>query len=72
MATEKPRFSVTIDEETLDQVDEYKYKNKISTQSKAIVQLVRMGLQEMGIESGKKQPRCIPARRCRWQRTMTV
>ena len=55
MATEKPRFSVTIDEETLDRVDEYKYKNKISTQSKAIVKLVQMGLNELGIETNKKK-----------------
>ena len=55
MATEKPRFSITMDSETLDLVDEYKYKNRISTQSKAIVSLVQRGLEELGVHSDTKK-----------------
>lgn len=49
MATDKPRFSITVDEDTLDRVDAYRDENGISTQSKAIVQLVRKGLEELGL-----------------------
>lgn len=47
MATEKPRFSITIDSETLEQVEDYRHKNRIKTQSKAIIDLVRSGLNEL-------------------------
>ena len=55
MATDKPRFTITMDEDTLDLVDAYKYKNKINTQSKAIIRLVRKGLEEISEKSGSKK-----------------
>lgn len=50
MATDKPRFSISMDEETLKEVEDYRYKNRISTQSKAIVSLVKIGLAKIAIE----------------------
>ena len=44
MATDKPRFSITLDYDTMNSVMEYKEKNKLSTQSKAIQRLVEIGL----------------------------
>lgn len=57
LATDKPRFSITVDEDTLDRVDAYRGENGISTQSKAIVQLVKKGLEELGLyDDDKKAP----------------
>lgn len=47
MATEKPRFTITMDENLLDQIDDYKFTNRIKSQSKAIVELVQRGLNEL-------------------------
>ena len=47
MATDKPRFSVTMDEDLFRQVEDYRYKNQFNTQSKAIIALVRNGLAEL-------------------------
>lgn len=47
MATEKPRFTITMDEDLLGAVDDYKFENRIKNQSKAIVQLVRVALEEL-------------------------
>ena len=44
MATDKPRFSITLNYDTMNSVMEYKEKNKLSTQSKAIQRLVEIGL----------------------------
>ena len=55
MATDKPRFSITVDEDTLDRVDTYRDENGISTQSKAIVQLVKKGLEELGLYDDNKK-----------------
>lgn len=47
MGTEKPRFTITMDEELLSQIDDFKFDNRIKNQSKAIVQLVRNGLAKL-------------------------
>lgn len=55
MATEKPRFSITIDEETLNLVDHYREEQNIKTQSKAVVQLAKLGLQKLGVDINKSK-----------------
>lgn len=50
MATEKPRFSITVDTETLEKVEDYRHRNRIKTQSKAIIELVRSGLADLESE----------------------
>lgn len=47
MATDKPRFTITLEEETLNGVLSYKKKNKLATQSKAIQQLIELGLEDL-------------------------
>ena len=54
MATEKPRFSITIDEDTLELVDHYRREENIKTQSKAVVQLAKLGLQKLGVDISDK------------------
>ena len=53
MATEKPRFSITLDDELLEMVETYQRGNKIATRSRAAVELVRRGIEEL---SKKEQP----------------
>jgi hypothetical protein len=52
MATEKPRFTITMDESLLGQVDDFKFSHRIKNQSKAIVALVEKGLEEYKLQSG--------------------
>ena len=47
MATDLPRFTITLPEDVYQQVSEYKEAQKISTQSKAIQRLIVLGLQEV-------------------------
>lgn len=58
MATEKPRLSISMDEKTYEKVLEYKEQKGITTQSKAIVQLMEIGIAKMEkeIEKGKTSP----------------
>lgn len=44
MATEKPRFTITLDEDLYKEVLDYKETNAISTQSKTIQRLVRIAV----------------------------
>lgn len=47
MATEKPRFSVTFSDRSYEQIQRFKEDNNISTQSKAVAQLVSLALDQM-------------------------
>ena len=47
MPTDKPRYSVTMEEETLEGVRRFKSENNIATQSKAIIKLVELALNDM-------------------------
>ncbi len=55
MATNKPRIPVTLEPELLEQVTAYRLRRGISSQSKAIRQLVRLGL-----ESVEHEGRAVP------------
>ena len=61
MATDKPRFTITIDNETLDRVSEYKRKQRISTQSKAIVSLVQSALTDLEAEGRLPKIKTAPS-----------
>lgn len=47
MATDKPRYSVTLDEDVLEGVNRFKTENRITTQSKAIIRLVKIALEDL-------------------------
>lgn len=50
MATDKPRFTITMDTQTLGRVDDYRYSHRINTQSRAILELVQEGLKRVGAD----------------------
>ena len=45
MATDKPRFTITLPDDVYESVMQYKEAHKISTQSKAIQKLIAIGLE---------------------------
>lgn len=47
MATDKPRFSITFDDELFDRIEDYRHENRISTRSRAVVALVEIGLESL-------------------------
>lgn len=59
MATDRPRFSVTMSEEMHQSVNDFWHKNKFPTQTKAITRLLELGiaaLDEAGACDGQKTP----------------
>ena len=46
MATDKPRFSVSFTVDSYNKIKQFQGENKISTQSKAVSQLVELALDE--------------------------
>ena len=45
--TDKPRFSITLDETLFDRLERYRYECRFSTRSKAAVHLIEVALNEL-------------------------
>ena len=44
MPTDKPRFSITMEQEPLDKITRYQHRNKFKTQTQAVIDLIGKGL----------------------------
>ena len=44
MVTEKPRFCITVDDDLMKEIDDFRFNNRYSSRSKATIELIRLGL----------------------------
>lgn len=44
MSTDRPRFSVTVTQEMYDEINKYQHEHKLATQTKAIAQILQVGI----------------------------
>jgi metal-responsive CopG/Arc/MetJ family transcriptional regulator len=51
LTTEKPRLLLTMDEDLLKRIDDYRFEKRFSSRNAAIKALIEIGLKE---EEGKK------------------
>jgi len=56
MPTDKPRITITIDEETMKTVEEFRYSNRYSSQTQAFLELIKIGLEAVGRTPIKRTP----------------
>ena len=58
MATNKPRFSITLDDDLFDRVNKYQHEKRYATQTKAVVDLIQRGMESLGlsIDEQKNKP----------------
>lgn len=45
MPTEKPRYSITVDEELLKKTDDFRFENRYPSRSAATLELIRLGIE---------------------------
>lgn len=45
--TEKPRYSIAVDEELLKEIDDFRFENRYPSRSAATVELIRRGLESL-------------------------
>lgn len=50
MATDKPRFSITVDEEMLKQIEDYRFEQRFPNRNQATIELIRLGLEKLNSE----------------------
>jgi len=45
MPTQNPRYCITVDDDLLRQIDDYRFENRYNSRSAATVELIRLGLE---------------------------
>lgn len=54
MATNRPRYTVSVDEKLFQQIEDFRFENRYQTRSEATVELIRLGLKQLELEKKKK------------------
>ena len=44
MPTQKPRYCITVDEDMLKEIDDFRFEHRYNSRSLATVELIRLGL----------------------------
>ena len=47
MPTDKPRFCITVDEDLLKDIDDYRFGKRYNSRSRATLDLIRLGLETL-------------------------
>ena len=58
MPTEKPRYTITLDEEMLKKIDDFRFENRFPNRTQATLELIRIGMEalEKQQEEHKNKP----------------
>ena len=47
MPTEKPRYTITLDEEMLKKIDDFRFENRFPNRTQATLELIRIGIETL-------------------------
>lgn len=63
MPTEKPRYCITVDDEMLKEIDDFRFGNRYNSRSQATLELIRLGLQVIREREEAKKAQDTPTGR---------
>jgi len=52
MPTQKPRYCITVDENMLKEIDDFRFEHRYNSRSLATVELIRLGLEVLKTQTG--------------------
>lgn len=55
MATDKPRYSITVDDEMFKQIEDFRFEKRYQTRNQATIELIRLGLEVLKREETSKE-----------------
>ena len=55
MATNRPRYTVSVDEELFKRIEDFRFEKRFQTRSEATVELIRLGLEALKKEGEKTE-----------------
>ena len=58
MATDRPRYTVSVDAEMFQKIEDFRFKNRFQARSEATVELIRRGLEQL--EKEAKEAKEVP------------
>ena len=58
MATDRPRYTVSVDAALFQKIEDFRFKNRYQTRSEATVELIRKGLEQL--EKEAKEAKEVP------------
>ncbi len=53
MATNKPRYTVSVDSDMFQKIEDFRFEHRFQTRSEATVELIRLGLEALEQEQKK-------------------
>lgn len=53
MPTEKPRYTVIVDEDLLKKIDDFRFENRYPSRSAATLELIRLGIEQLQKEQAE-------------------
>lgn len=53
MATEKPRYSITLDDDMFQEIEDFRFENRYANRNQATIELIRLGLETTKREQKK-------------------
>lgn len=54
MATDKARYTVSVDQEMFQEIEDFRFENRYQTRAEATVELIRLGLQVVHEQKSQK------------------
>ena len=57
MPTNKPRFTITVSEEMLKDIDDFRFESRYPTRTQAVNELFRLGLNELKRQQSESEER---------------
>lgn len=54
MATDRPRYTVSVDNDLFRQIEDFRFEHRFQTRSEATVELIRLGLEALKTEQEAK------------------
>lgn len=55
MPTDKPRYTVIVDEELLKEIDDFRFENRYPSRSAATLELIRLGIKQLKKEQEEQK-----------------
>lgn len=55
MATKKPRYMISVDDEMFNQIEDFRFEKRFQTRSAATAELIRLGLESLNKEKKSKE-----------------
>ncbi|MFA6877039.1 MAG: hypothetical protein WCQ87_10440 [Parabacteroides sp.] len=57
MATKKPRYMISVDDDMFNEIEDFRFENRFPTSSEATTELIRLGLKQIKKERERKKMR---------------